>query len=203
MRCVRWLYRVRIVRRACIAVFVCESLLGCSAKDGHSFPAQDILDTIRSTDLSAHAPGPDRPSGPGGQTRPLLVPGSSVSAEPGAPAAPGTEPGAPQNGGIITTSAGVEFNFDSADIQTVAKTLVGTSADLRDLVRWHQSGGKGPPPRILQGWRAEVCGELLRDVLNGRIALRVADSNSDHPLVFERSDKRPVEHAERTAARRH
>jgi hypothetical protein len=43
----------------------------------------------------------------------------------------------------------------------------------------------------------------LRDVLNGKIALRVADSNSDHPLVFERSEKRPADHAERSAARRH
>jgi ribonuclease D len=67
----------------------------------------------------------------------------------------------------------------------VAKTLVGTSADLRELVRWHQQGSVGTPPRILQGWRATVCGDLLRDVLQGRIALRVADSQSDHPLVFE------------------
>jgi ribonuclease D len=68
----------------------------------------------------------------------------------------------------------------------VAKTLVGTSADLRDLVRWHQRGSKGLPPRLLQGWRASVCGDLLRDVLTGKIALRVADSKSDQPLVFER-----------------
>lgn len=71
----------------------------------------------------------------------------------------------------------------------IAKTLVGTTADLRDLVRWHQQGGNGPPPRILQGWRASVCGDLLRDVLTGKIALRVADSNSDHPLVFERTER--------------
>jgi ribonuclease D len=71
----------------------------------------------------------------------------------------------------------------------VAKTLVGTTADLRDLVRWHQRGRKNVvPPRLLQGWRATVCGDLLRDVLNGNIALRVADSESDHPLVFERID---------------
>ena len=76
----------------------------------------------------------------------------------------------------------------------VAKALVGTSSDLRDLVRWHQRGGKGTPPSILQGWRATVCGELLRDVINGKIALRVADSKSDHPLVFERIDG----HAERS-----
>jgi ribonuclease D len=69
----------------------------------------------------------------------------------------------------------------------VAKTLVGTSADLRDLVRWHQKGKKDSHlPRILNGWRATVCGEMLRDVLEGRISLRVADSKSDHPLVFEK-----------------
>jgi len=39
------------------------------------------------------------------------------------------------------------------------------------------------------GWRAEVCGELLTDVLDGKISIRVADPNSDHPLIFEsRSD---------------
>ena len=73
----------------------------------------------------------------------------------------------------------------------VAKTLVGTSADLRDLVRWHQRGGKGQPPRLLQGWRATVCGDLLRDVITGKIALRVANSKSDHPLVFERLESTP------------
>ena len=50
----------------------------------------------------------------------------------------------------------------------------GDDADLRDLVRWHQRGGKGqPPPSILQGWRATVCGDLpFRDVINGKIAVR-------------------------------
>jgi ribonuclease D len=34
-----------------------------------------------------------------------------------------------------------------------------------------------------------VCGDLLTDVLAGKIALRVADPQSDHPLVFERRDE--------------
>jgi general secretion pathway protein D len=134
LRCVQWLYRLRIVRRVCIAAFVCESLLGCSAKDSYSFPAQDILDTIRNTDVSARAPEPDRPSGPGGQTRPLLVPGASVSAEAGAPAAPGTALGAPPDEGVIATPTGVEFNFDSADIQTVTKTLLGDTLGLAYVI---------------------------------------------------------------------
>ncbi|HVW01253.1 MAG TPA: HRDC domain-containing protein [Planctomycetaceae bacterium] len=71
--------------------------------------------------------------------------------------------------------------------QEVAMQLVGTSSDLRQLVRWHVYGEKtGEPPRLTQGWRAEVCGAMLTDVLDGKIALRVADPHSDHPLIFER-----------------
>ncbi|QDT45628.1 Ribonuclease D [Gimesia alba] len=69
----------------------------------------------------------------------------------------------------------------------VSQTLVGTSADLRHLVRYHvykeQSEDK---PRLMSGWRAEVCGDLLTDVLDGKISMRVADLESDHPLHFER-----------------
>jgi ribonuclease D len=39
---------------------------------------------------------------------------------------------------------------------------------------------------LTQGWRAEVCGDLLTDVLDGRIALRVNDPKAEYPLVFER-----------------
>jgi ribonuclease D len=71
----------------------------------------------------------------------------------------------------------------------VAQSLVGTTADLRHLVRWHVYGDhKGETPRLMQGWRAEVCGDLLKDVLAGRIALRVSDPRSDHPFVFEQRD---------------
>ncbi|MGC1272500.1 MAG: HRDC domain-containing protein [Planctomycetaceae bacterium] len=72
----------------------------------------------------------------------------------------------------------------------VARTLVGTSADLRHLVRWHLYGEKnGDTPRLARGWRADLCGDLLTDVMDGKIAMRVADPNSDHPLVFERSGR--------------
>jgi ribonuclease D len=69
----------------------------------------------------------------------------------------------------------------------VAMGLVGTTADLRHLVRWQVYGDQsGDTPRLMQGWREEVCGDLLADVLKGKIALRVGDARSEHPLVFER-----------------
>jgi len=69
----------------------------------------------------------------------------------------------------------------------VAQTLVGTAADLRQLVRYHvYKEHSEEKPRLMVGWRAEVCGDLLTDVLDGKISMRVADLESDHPLHFER-----------------
>jgi ribonuclease D len=70
----------------------------------------------------------------------------------------------------------------------VAVSLVGTSDELKTLVRWHVHGDReGGPPRLCTGWRAEVCGDLLTDVLDGKISLRVTPEG-DTPLVFERGD---------------
>ena len=72
---------------------------------------------------------------------------------------------------------------------SVSRSLVGTSADLRHLVRGHvQKKKEKSAPRLTQGWRAEVCGDLLTDLLEGKISLRVANPQSDHPLVFEPTD---------------
>ncbi|MFK7777571.1 MAG: HRDC domain-containing protein [Gimesia sp.] len=71
----------------------------------------------------------------------------------------------------------------------VAQTLVGTTADLRYLVRYHVYRELNEEkPRLRVGWRADVCGDLLTDVLDGKISMRVADPESDHPLHFERQD---------------
>ncbi len=71
----------------------------------------------------------------------------------------------------------------------VAQPLVGTASDLRHLVRWNVYNDRpGEPPRLTQTWRAEVGRDLLEDILEGRISLRVADPQSDHQLVFERRE---------------
>ncbi|MCA9114753.1 MAG: HRDC domain-containing protein [Planctomycetaceae bacterium] len=72
----------------------------------------------------------------------------------------------------------------------ISPSLVATAADMRRLVRRHVYGElEGEPPLLMTGWRAQVCGDLLTDVLDGRIAVRVADVASDHPLVFERVEE--------------
>lgn len=68
----------------------------------------------------------------------------------------------------------------------ISTTLVGTAADLQDLVKWDLVDRKEtPPPKLMQGWRAEVCGDLLSDVLEGKVALRIVSPLADAPLRFE------------------
>jgi ribonuclease D len=64
--------------------------------------------------------------------------------------------------------------------------LVGTTNDLKDLVRWHaQNRPEDRRPSLACGWRDAVCGETLLDVLSGRSALRVVDPNADVPVAVE------------------
>lgn len=68
----------------------------------------------------------------------------------------------------------------------IAMSIIATSSDLREFVRWSLNGrSEDELPALTQGWRSEVCGQLLSDMLDGKIALRVADPKSDHPLIFE------------------
>ncbi|MBY0398511.1 MAG: HRDC domain-containing protein, partial [Thermoleophilia bacterium] len=68
----------------------------------------------------------------------------------------------------------------------VAVGLVGTTSDLKDLIRWETQGRRdGPAPRLASGWRVEVCGESLLDVLSGRQTLRVVDPAAEVPVDLE------------------
>jgi ribonuclease D len=71
----------------------------------------------------------------------------------------------------------------------VALSLVGTTADVQEFVHWHVTERRKPPaPALMQGWRATVCGELLHEILDGRIAFRVQNPRSANPLRYEAVD---------------
>lgn len=90
-------------------------------------------------------------------------------------------PGASMLIGILT--AALAYTCNQAK---VAQSMVATTGDLKDLVRWFLEG-RSPSdlPVLLQSWRAEVCGELLIDVLDGRKKLRVSDPSSSVPIAIE------------------
>ena len=68
----------------------------------------------------------------------------------------------------------------------IAGAMVANVADLKDMVRWHLEGrDPAHQPILLAGWRRALCGELLLDVLEGRVALRVVDPTSEFPVAVE------------------
>jgi ribonuclease D len=72
--------------------------------------------------------------------------------------------------------------------QQVSPSLVGSVDDVRDLIAWHlnlDGFREQPPPSLAGGWRCEVVGRTIEDVLSGKLAIRVGDAMGDHPLNFE------------------
>ena len=56
-------------------------------------------------------------------------------------------------------------------------SLVGGASDLRDLVRWHLDGKRGEAGlALIEGWRAELVGDLFEQALQGEVTVRVRDA---------------------------
>ena len=71
----------------------------------------------------------------------------------------------------------------------IAGSLVANVADVKQMVRWYIEGASDTDrPAILQGWRADLCGGILLDVLEGRVALGVSDPPANFPWRGARQD---------------
>ena len=90
---------------------------------------------------------------------------------------------------IISRLLGLALGNICAELE-IAQALVGTGRDLTELVRAVRGGETEEVPLLLSGWRGEVCGDILRKVLDGRMCFRVAPKNSATPLVFEEVPER-------------
>lgn len=70
----------------------------------------------------------------------------------------------------------------------LAPSIVGTASDVRDLIAYrlgfHRDNDSGVP-LLGRGWRAEVIGRVIDDLLAGKTAIRIRDPRSDEPLAFE------------------
>jgi general secretion pathway protein D len=137
---------LRLMIQLGAAAVLVGGLSNCAAERVASGPAPDgVVDAIRNTDLSARLPnGFGGSEGRASQPdRPLLFPGLDPEPPPTREAAPAREarsqPGAPvrvasADMGAITTGAGVEINFENADIPTVAKTILSDILELNYVV---------------------------------------------------------------------
>ncbi len=72
----------------------------------------------------------------------------------------------------------------------MATSLVGTSQDIRELVAYHLDLiPDSTIPILAQGWRTEIVGDLIFELLHGRLGIRIQDPFSETPLSFERFDQ--------------
>jgi ribonuclease D len=71
----------------------------------------------------------------------------------------------------------------------LAPALVGTSSDMRDLLAYklgYWDSDDERVPLLASGWRADVVGSLVDDLLSGKASLRIGDVRSNDPLVIDR-----------------
>jgi len=69
----------------------------------------------------------------------------------------------------------------------LAPGLVGSVQDVRDLIAYRLGLWKADddqPPPLARGWRKEIVGDLVEDLLGGKLSIRIQDPLSDEPLVF-------------------
>ena len=90
----------------------------------------------------------------------------------------------PPQVGILSQLMSLIAN-DLAAQHQVAPGLLATTGDMQEVARWRLNGGQGDPPRVLLGWRGELLGKSLLDLLAGDSAVRVANIHASNPLSIE------------------
>jgi ribonuclease D len=73
----------------------------------------------------------------------------------------------------------------------VAPSIVGTAQDVRDLIAYRldlNGAAQATPPSLAVGWRAEVVGHVIEELLSGKLSIRITDPHSDRPLSFEANE---------------
>ena len=147
---------LRGVARACVATSLYLVLPGCVTSSGTptaSLAPDDTMASVRNADFGARFPLASE--GDSGRSResslPLIFPGSDTESEPQRGRDPDMRTASLQQAAFVRGD-GVEMNFDGADVQTVAKSLLGDILQLNFVVDPRVQGSvtltsAGPIPR--------------------------------------------------------
>ncbi len=70
----------------------------------------------------------------------------------------------------------------------ISPGVVATADDLRDFVKFRLDGSPDdtPAPSLVDGWRAEIIGRELDDLLNGKVGMFLDATNADMPIRFKK-----------------
>ena len=93
--------------------------------------------------------------------------------------------------------AGMLTQFLSAALAYICRTkriapaIVATSDDLRDFVKYRlePQPDDAPPPSLTLGWRAEIIGKELDELLAGRLGMVLDNPSSEMPIKFCRPEE--------------
>ncbi len=69
--------------------------------------------------------------------------------------------------------------------EKLATSMACTATNIREMIAYQLGFGKssdGELPVLAQGWRSELIGTLIDDLLSGRKSIRIDDPRSEHPL---------------------
>jgi general secretion pathway protein D len=143
------------VARACVATSLCLALTGCVTSPGAPTAgfaqSSDATNSVRDADFSARYTLDERSIRSSQPSQPILFPGSDTEPEPQHERDPDMRTASLQQAAFVRGD-GVEMNFDGADVQTVAKTLLGDILQLNFVVDPRVQGNvtlasSGPIPR--------------------------------------------------------
>lgn len=150
--------------RVCVMIAICLALGGCGSSNLASMASvapTDAMDSVRNTDFSPRFPlanegssgkrAASRDRDPSESNQPFLFPGSDVAPERPRDRDPEMRTASLQQAAFLKGD-GVEMNFEGADVQTVAKTLLGDILQLNFVVDPRVQGNvtlasAGPIPR--------------------------------------------------------
>lgn len=81
----------------------------------------------------------------------------------------------------------------------IAPMLVGTVQDVRDYVAW-RLGLEGAPqePSLAVGWRSQIVGRRIDDLLSGHTAIVIDNPLADQPLAFRDLEDFPIDERSRS-----
>lgn len=71
--------------------------------------------------------------------------------------------------------------------QKMAASLTGTASDVRDMIAYRLgfASKDAPTPALAEGWRAELVGKLIDDLLEGKRSIRIVNPKSEDPLAID------------------
>ncbi len=71
----------------------------------------------------------------------------------------------------------------------IATSMVGTASDVRELIAHRMGFGDSTgSPTLAEGWRAQLVGNVIDELLAGKKSIRIENAKAADPLVFDDVD---------------